>query len=205
MAETLNLVGCGILKKETQYLIGKHRWPIHTHFVCSALHVDYHRLEGALHKVLQQIPRNAMVVYGTCHPLMDTILTPFHAHRIVAQNCIELLLGNTVFTSDLQNGAFFLLEDWAVRWDFVTKDVFGRTNNEARRILQSAHDHFLCLRTPCSGDFSTQAQTLSERFEIPLKWRDVSLDNLERRLSDLVHQVIGDGEIPDIMNFCKRG
>ena len=180
------LVGCGILKEETLYLIKKNGWNIETHFACSSLHVDFDRLSAALDKMLDSAPENAIVLYGECHPLIDRMLKRHHARRIPAQNCIEMLLGTETFTRELCGGAFFLLADWAKRWDFVTKDVFGTKPNAMKEILRSAHDHFLCLKTPCSGDFTGEAEALSKRFDMRLEWRDVSLDVLEGHLRQLM-------------------
>ncbi|MBN2715995.1 MAG: DUF1638 domain-containing protein [Deltaproteobacteria bacterium] len=189
MSHTRCLAGCGILKKEILYLNKKNGWQLETCFACSSLHVNFDKLSDALNRMLDRAPEDTIVLYGECHPLMDRIVASHHAHRVPAQNCIEMLLGKDVFTSELQKGAFFLLEDWARRWDFVTKDVFGRSPDDMIDILRSAHDHFLCLRTPCSGDFREDALTLSKRFKIPLEWRDVSLDILDTMLCNLLSGV----------------
>jgi len=186
MPQVTCLVGCGILKNEVRYLIKKNDWELQTRFACSSLHVNYDRLQAALQSMLDPAPENTVVVYGECHPLIDKMMAQYHAKRVNAQNCIEMLLGKDAFVGELQNGAFFLLEDWARRWDFVTRDVFGQTPNAMGEILRSAHDHFLCLKTPCSDDFSAEAMALSRRFEMPLEWRETSLDILEDHLKRLI-------------------
>ena len=180
------LVGCGILRKEVLYLAQKNRWALTPRFASSSLHVDYDKLEHALTGMLKDAPPKTVVLYGTCHPLIDRFIAPRDARRVDAQNCIEMLLGKEAFTRELKNGAFFLLEEWALRWHHIVDGVFGRSGDDTKEILHTAHDHFLCLRTPCSSDFSAAAQALSAELEMPLEWRDVPLDNLERLMRDVL-------------------
>ncbi len=184
MENKLVLTGCGILKKEIEYLIKKNNWPVETHFLCSSLHVDFDKLYNSLEKSLKKYAdRETLVFYGTCHPLIDKVIDNEHTIRTQGQNCIEILLGQKIFTDELAAGAFFLLEDWAKRWDYVSGKAFG--NEEiAAAILQEERDYFLALRTPCSGDFTKEAEHVSTLNSLPLRWMDVSLDNLERVLKE---------------------
>jgi hypothetical protein len=95
---------------------------------------------------------------------------------------VELLLGRQRFGSELAGGAFFLLEDWAVRWNYVSSRSFGQRPDIMRDVFQQAHTHLLAIRTPCSGDFRQQAAVVSEAVGLPLQWRDVDLAHLERTL-----------------------
>ena len=134
MKERLILTGCGILKKELKYLIEKNNWNIKTHFLDSSLHVDFNRLQDKLERSLNQYSDDdTTVFYGSCHPLMDKILSQALTHRTKGQNCVEFLLGEELFTKELASGAFFLLEDWAKRWDYVTGRAFGN-NEEVRKM-----------------------------------------------------------------------
>jgi len=86
----------------------------------------------------------------------------------------------------LDAGAFFLLEDWALRWDDAIAATFGSNPEVVREIFQLSNQSLLCLRTPCSGDFEQQALAVSEKVGLPVEWMDVGLDHLEKVLQQAV-------------------
>jgi len=179
------LVGCGILKKEIEFLIQKHNWPFKTHFLCSSLHIDFEKLEKTLVKALSHygdVPK--AVIYGTCHPSMDAFMKEGNATRTQGQNCVELLLGKELFEHHLSAGAFFIMEDWAKRWNLITGLTFGNSPEITREILTMEHTYFLGIETPCSGDFRTDALDISKEIGLPLKWVTAPLDPLEKTLTE---------------------
>jgi hypothetical protein len=178
------LLGCGILKKEIAYLVEKNGWPVDTRFLDSALHVSFGRLSAALEGAIEKSAgRDVVVFYGACHPLIDTILSAAGTHRTEGQNCVEILLGREAFTRELSAGAFFLMEDWVLRWDSIIRQSLGDNPDVRREIFRSAHSHFLALRTPCSGDFLAGAEAIGASLGLPVRVLDVSLDPLERELA----------------------
>ena len=48
------LLGCGILQNEIRFLIEKNGWPLETHFLNSALHIDFDKLSLALTSALKR-------------------------------------------------------------------------------------------------------------------------------------------------------
>ena len=146
--KNLVLTGCGILKKEIKYLIDKNNWPVETHFLDSSLHVDFDKLYRQLGNSLERYSdRETIVFYGTCHPLMHKLLDSAETIRTRGQNCEEILLGKQMFTDELSAGAFFLMEDWARRWDYVTGKAFNKNKDVMASIFQEEHKYFLALRT----------------------------------------------------------
>ncbi len=185
--ERLLLAGCGILRKEIRFLIKKNGWPLDVSFLDSALHVDFEALSKGLISVLgRHAGRRVIVFYGACHPLMERILDEAKVCRTPGQNCVEMLLGHELFTRELSQGAFFLLKDWARRFDVILKRTLG--NNEAvwKAVYQEDRKYLACIRTPCSGDFSIEAEAAGEKVGLPLKWMDASLDHLESVLHAMV-------------------
>lgn len=184
MSDPVLLVGCGILKNEVRFLAEKNQWPLEMEFLDSSLHCDFKaletRLRGALAKHAQ---RRVIVFYGTCHPLMDRFLEDAQTFRTEGQNCVEMLLGKAMFDAELMAGAYFLLEDWARRWHWIVKRSLGTENPKViRAIFQSDRKYLLAVRTPCSGDFTKEAEEARDLLELPLNWLDVSLDHLEAEL-----------------------
>lgn len=174
------LLGCGILQHEVEFLIGKNGWPLDTDWLDSSLHVNFEKLAHELQTgILRNRQRDVIVFYGCCHPRMDKILETARTFRTEGQNCVEMLLGRDKFMEELSNGAFFLMEDWALRWDEAIAKTFGDKPEVVREIFQLSNKYVLCLRTPCSGDFSAAAEQVGEKVGLPLRWLDAGLDHLE--------------------------
>jgi len=190
MANThCRLLGCGILQKEVCYLIQENGWPLDTDFLDSSLHVNFEQLALELQKgFLRNKAREIVVFYGCCHPYMEHMLASAQTFRTEGQNCIEMLLGRELFIEKLSGGAFFLLEDWALRWDEVTGKTFGNNPDVVREIFQLSSRYLLCLRTPCSGDFECAAQEVSEKVGLPVSSMDVGLEHLEKVLRQAVER-----------------
>lgn len=187
----LLLVGCGILHKEIDWLIRKNQWPLDTAFFDSALHINFERLAARLTgSFATHAGREIIVFYGTCHPLMEGILKKGDTFRTVGQNCVDILLGNELFTAELTAGAYFLLEDWARRWPRITQLTFGRNLDLVREIFQSAHQYLLCLRTPCSGDYEAEAVAAGRMVGLPIRWLDVPLQHLEAVLQAAIDRKV---------------
>lgn len=187
----LTMVGCGILRKEVDLLIEKNRWNVHTYFLDSALHNYLNRLSDELNQALTERERageKTVVFYGGCHPLMEHFLDEHHTCRTHGQNCIVMLLGYEAFMQELEKGAYFLVEDWALTWEPMITACFGTKLDVVREIFHSSHKYILALRTPCNGDFTSAAEAAARFVDLPLLWRDVGLEHLEGVLADAIQR-----------------
>lgn len=176
------LVGCGILHKEVDCLIRKHGWQVETRWLNSALHNYFDRLRSELDAGLTaeaQAGKHTIVFYGACHPRMDELLERHHTLRTPGQNCIVMLLGYDQFMAELGQGAYFLLEDWALTWEPMITACFGSNLDVVRQIFHGSHKYMVALRTPCSGDFTAAAEAAARFVDLPLVWKDVDLSHLE--------------------------
>lgn len=187
----LMIVGCGILRKEVEYLIKKNGWNLETHFLISALHNYFNKLYTQLNEALEleeQNGKQTMVFYGACHPRMEDILKQHNTLRTQGQNCIAMLLGYDKFMEELVQGAFFLLEDWAFTWEPMITEVFGKNPQVVQEIFHSSHKYMLAIRTPCSTDFTRAAEAAALFVDLPLRWLEVSLEHLESVLNDAINR-----------------
>lgn len=187
----LTMVGCGILRKETDFLIEKNGWNVHTHFLDSALHNYLNKLSTELNQALaehERLGEKTVVLYGGCHPLMETYLEKHHTCRTHGQNCIVMLVGYELFMLELEKGAYFLLEDWALTWEPMITACFGMNMTVIREIFHSSHKYLLALRTPCNSDFIEAAEAAARFVDLPLQWLDVGLDHLESVLADAIQR-----------------
>ena len=186
------LIGCGILEKEIRFLAGKHGWPLDLVFLPSGLHVDFDRLQESLEKSMAlyaDCPK--IIFYGVCHPLMKQILGSANATRTPGQNCVDIYLGHELFCRELEQGAFFLFEDWARHWRKIIGMVMPGNPEVMRSIFRDAHRYLLAIRTPCSGDFSAGAEEVSAMTGLELRWIDVGLEHLEECLARTLAKVCG--------------
>lgn len=183
----LVLIACGILAKEIMYLVKKNNWPVKVRFLDSSLHVDLEKLSSSLESALSaESQRQQILVFGTCHPRIGEITADAGASRVPGQNCVELLLGHERFISELEKGAFFLFEDWANRWEAISLNYF-QDWELMKEIFREGHKYILCLNTPCSNNFETKANELSQRIGLPLIWEDFTLDILEKKLETVIN------------------
>ena len=181
------IVGCGILHKEVDYLVKKNGWNVETQFLASSLHNYLDKLGTQLNAALdsdEQQGRETVVFYGGCHPLMDKILEKHHTLRTHGQNCIVMLLGYECFMAELEKGAYFLLEDWALTWEPMLTACFGTNPAVVREIFHSSHKYIVAIRTPCSTGFTAAAEAAARFVDLPLVWMDANLDHLEAILAD---------------------
>jgi len=183
------LLGCGILRKEIRFLIEKNGWPLETHFLDSSLHINFDKLSLALTTALKQhAGREIIVFYGACHPLMESILNTAGTYRTVGQNCVEMLLGAERFTRELEQGAFFLLEEWAEHWEQIVTATFGSNRKVIQEMYQGDRGYLLRVSTPCSGDFTAAAEAASRLVGLPLRSTETSLDHLETVLQEAINR-----------------
>ena len=183
------MVGCGILHNEVDYLIKKNGWNVETQFLHSSLHNYFDKLYKELDGALDfddQKGRQTIVFYGACHPKINEILDKHHTLRTQGQNCIVMLLGYEKFMAELEQGSYFLVEDWALTWEPMITEAFGKNLAVIREIFHSSHKKIIALRTPCSTDFTEAAEAAARFIDLPLEWMDVDLNHLEKVLADAI-------------------
>jgi hypothetical protein len=189
MNAPLALVGCGILHKEVDYLVRKNGWQIETHWLHSALHNYFDQLHKELESGLRQeeeAGKRTIVFYGACHPRMEQLLEKHQTCRTHGQNCIVMLLGYEKFMEELGQGAYFLLEDWALTWEPMITECFGSNLAVVREIFHGSHKKIIAIRTPRSTDFTAAAEAAARFVDLPLEWMDADLAHLESVLVEAI-------------------
>ena len=183
----LLILGCGIFSKEIATLVEKNRWTVETAFLDSALHNYLDKLaKGLTGSLAKRRDREVVVFYGCCHPLIDRMVAEAGCRRVVGQNCVEMLLGRQRFDAELEQGAFFLLEEWALRWPVITRELYGKNPEILREVFGGDRSYILAVRTPCSGDFIAAAEAAAETAGLPLRWTDAGLEHLEGVLQEAI-------------------
>ena len=195
LSDKMVMVGCSILHKEVDSLIKKNQWHLETHYLNASLHSYVNKLSIELNKALDEEEakgKNTLVFYGSCHPGMDNFLEAHQTCRTRGQNCIVMLLGYEVFMRELSQGAFFLLEDWALSWEQVLTESFGNNLAVIREIFHSSHKYILALRTPYSADYTDAAEKAAAFVDLPLRWLDVDLQELEVVMTEAIQHKLAE-------------
>lgn len=90
-------------------------------FLNSILHLNLKKLTNQLTGALSKYHNRPYVVfYDRYHPLMERIHNNAGTVPTPDQSCIDTLLGHDRFSAKLASGAFYLLEDWARRGEYIT-------------------------------------------------------------------------------------
>lgn len=177
------ITGCGILEKEVCLLIEKNGWNIKTEFLDSCHPVgDRSPGKGLSASIRNREEGKAIVLYGHCHPRIDAILREEQVQRIHGLNCIEMLIGEERYREELERGAYFLIEKWAMHFESAISASLGTNRDIIREIFHEDRKYLLGIRTPCSGDFSESVRTASRMVDLPIQWLDTGLENLESLL-----------------------
>lgn len=98
-------------------------------------------------------------------------------------DCLSLLVSPEVRARELAAGALFVLEEWAHGWHRWAAATMGGSVEARREMLRREHSSLLCLRTPCSGDFTAAAAEAGRLSGLPVRWLDVDLGRLAASLA----------------------
>ena len=106
---------------------------------------------------------------------------------LLAVELVEIVIG-VLKMRELILLLVFLLEEWACRWEPIITETFGPNRQVAREIIQADRSFLLAVKTPCSGNFETEAEAAGRLVGLPLRWAEAELDNLEEVLSAAIER-----------------
>ncbi len=141
------VISCGIFKKEINALIAQGVFDFSFMFLDSLLHMDPSKLQSVLSKAIDQAlekGNKVLLIYGDCHPYRDGVYDPKKVLRIKGLNCVEEILGKETYRLLRSEGAFFVFNEWAVRWRAVFVDAIGLTEKTAPQFMGSFHKSINC-------------------------------------------------------------
>ncbi len=130
----VSLLSCGIFRNEYQLLPEELRLALAPVFLDSMLHMDPGKLDGILDSFLQKHPDNPVVIsFGDCCPHMLELGATICAARTEGVNCCEIYLGREHYRKLRKEATFFLMPEWARRWEHVVKNELGLTDKQLAR------------------------------------------------------------------------
>lgn len=140
-------ITCGIFKKEIEKIQKELDLNIQFEYFNSMLHMKPEILDDVLNKKLQERDDNVLLIYGDCQPHMGLLEEKENVKRIGGINCCEILLGHDDYFRLRNEGAFFLLPEWTIRWREVFIDHLGFNESTGKAFMQDMHKKLIYLDT----------------------------------------------------------
>lgn len=188
----VRLVSCGIFRNEYQLLPQAMREAMDPVFIDSILHMHPEKLEELLATFIPTCSGQlALILFGDCCPHMQELGCMPGVALTDGMNCCEIYLGQARYRTLRKEHTFFLMPEWAMRWEHVVKNELGFKDTLLARdfMTQSmskavyidtgvipvpedelaAFEEFtglqLCVETVGPANFITAMQTALQRLE----------------------------------------
>jgi hypothetical protein len=130
----VSVLSCGIFRDEYRLLPEVLRKALDPVFLDSMLHMDPVKLDGILGRFLQKNGDNPVLIsFGDCCPHMQELGSAGCAARTEGVNCCEIYLGRERYHLLRKECTFFLMPEWARRWEHVVKNELGLENRQLAR------------------------------------------------------------------------
>lgn len=174
-------LSCGVLRAELQALHDQGRIRGQLMFLDSMLHMDPPRLEQILHTLLGKqaaTPHCLVLVYGDCCSRMLDLTRQFHAGRVNAINCAQLLLGRVRYRRLMQQQAFMVLPEWAVRWKEIMHHELGLTEQVAQDLMGEHRGMLVYLDTGLIPVPAEELEAFAHYCGLPWHSESITLDTM---------------------------
>lgn len=174
-------IACSTFRKEIEWLLENERTEIPFIYVDSKLHMNPSKLDRRLRSVIhkgRQRSKAIVLVFGECCPSMANLESEAHVTRIRAVNCYEILLGKSEYRRLCRERAFFLMREWAMRWQVVFQKDLGLQGDNFRSLMTEMHKKLVYLDTGLAPIPKTDLEEISHYSGLPVEIVSVSLDGL---------------------------
>jgi hypothetical protein len=148
-AGSVRLLSCGIFRAEYQLLPETLRQALDPVFLDSMLHMDPAKLDGILDSFLQKNGNKpALISFGDCCPHMQELGVSARTARTDGVNCCEIYLGRERYRQLQKERTFFLMPEWAKRWEHIVKNELGLADRQlARDFMAESMDKAMYVDT----------------------------------------------------------
>lgn len=174
-------LSCGVLRNELQALLDQGRIKGKLLFLDSMLHMDPPRLEQILYTLLGQqtaAEHCLVLVYGDCCSRMLDLTRQFHAGRVNAINCAQLLVGHCRYRQLMQQEAFLVLPEWAGRWKQIMGRELGLTEQLAHDLMGEHRGMLVYLDTGLIPVPEQELEAFARYCGLPWHCETVTLDTM---------------------------
>jgi hypothetical protein len=142
-------IACGIFREELESLRNSGALEMDVSYLDSLLHLRPERLRESLDDAIADSPDDGaplVILYGDCHPYMDALDNPASA-RAEGFNCAQILLGDIRYRELRRAGYFFLIHEWAERWEDIFKKELGLDDANAATLMAQSHSGLAYIDT----------------------------------------------------------
>ncbi len=153
----------------------------------SVLHVCPEKLREKLTSAVEAESKRGhsiVLVYGDCHSHMIDLERRPNVVRTEGINCCEILLGGKQYRRLREEGAFFLMPEWALRWREVFQLHLGLEQPCAADIMQDMHSKLLYLDVGLTPVPRERLQEFSEYCGLEWESMKVGTEYLLRSICD---------------------
>jgi hypothetical protein len=185
-------IACSIFRQEIRRLQEAGSLAVPVKFLSSMLHITPDILDRTLKEVVARETaqgNRVVMAFGDCCAHMEGFEDPQKAIRTTGINCCEIVLGTEEYRRLRKDGAFFVMPEWAQRWQEVFHEALGLSPANAREFMKEMHTRLIYLDT---GQMPIPQDKLAEMVEytgLPLEIRAVSLEPLLANLQECLHRL----------------
>lgn len=176
-------ISCSIFKKEIEALLASGALDMPVDYLNSMLHMVPAKLEARLDEALktaraQEGNQEVVMAFGDCCGHMEAFESEPGTSRTEGINCCEIILGHKTYRRLRQEGAFFLMPEWALSWKKVFVGQLGLMGPCAKAFMQEMHTRLIYLDTGILPVPHVELAEASEYLGLPVEVQPVSLDPL---------------------------
>ncbi len=196
--QTSAAICCAVYKDEI-LVLKKRYWPNLTiHFLTSMLHMKPNLLGSQLSDLLKEedvLEHKTLLIYGDCCMQMTDFTKSPDVVRIRGHNCIHQVLGNKEYKRLSHEGAFFLLPEWASRWNHIFKNELGLNAANAKDLMGEMHSKLIYIDTGIRPVPIEDLKDCSQYCGLPWEVLQVSLEPLRKCIQDALDKLHKSGDL----------
>ncbi len=174
-------VACSIFRKEIERLQEQDAFDAEFRYIDSMLHLRPERLREALVECVEEElakDRRVLLLFGDCYAHMSGLAKRPGVVRVSGLNCIEILIGKEERRALLKQGAFFLMPEWALRWQEAIGGIPDLSEESVKEIFREQHTRLVYLDTGVERIPSEALDACSAAIGLPWESMAVRLDHL---------------------------
>lgn len=190
-------LACGIFEAELRAFQQRGELPYPLRFLCSMLHLKpvelSEKLSAAVDEELQA-GRRVVLVYGDCHAAMPEMTGRPDVVRTEGVNCCEIVLGSQRYRELRASGAFFLMNDWALRWREIFTGELGLSETNATDLMREMHSKLIYIDTGAAPVPRAELDATSAYCGLGWEVLTISLEPLRQAIAAAVRRLDEQGE-----------
>ncbi len=188
-------ITCTVFRTALETLHERGEFDLPVRYLDSMLHMRpdelSRRLEAQIERECDR-GNQVLLLYGDCDPFMIERVSKPGICRPKGVNCFELLLGRDRFRQLRREGAFFVLPDWARRWQEVVQLGIGSQRENIRCVMTDMHSKLVYLDLGSVPVPEEDLRAFSDYVGLPWEVVSVSTDHLRAAIETAAEELSQD-------------